>query len=140
GRSAKNSVETTLSHEELREMTGLFRDPATGRPGIFDPRLIGSDGRGNPEFLQNPAAGSYGTLHLTPVSGPGYWNLDLSLIKRTRIRESVNVEFRADAFNVFNHTSFFVGTEAQDINSTSFGRITQTFDPRILQFALKLNF
>ena len=92
------------------------------------------------KFFQNPVAGQFGTLQLTPVSGPGYWNVDMSLIKRTRLRESWNLEFRAEAFNVFNKTNFFVNAEAHDINSTNFGRITGTFDPRILQLALKLKF
>ena len=139
-RSARNSIVTSLSRGELQDRTGLFFDPVSGRPLFVDPSLIGSDGRGNPQILQNPDAGQYGTLQLTPVSGPGFWNVDLSLIKRTKIKESWNLEFRAEAFNAFNHTNFSVGAENNDINSTSFGRLTTTFDPRILQFALKLNF
>src|SRR5262245_5135693 len=140
GRSARNTVITSLSREELQHRTGLFFDPATGRPLFVDPSLIGSDGRGNPQSLQKPEAGQYGTLQLTPVSGPGFWNIDLSLNKRTKIKESWNLEFRAEAFNAFNHTNFSVSNENNDINSTTFGRLTTTFDPRILQFALKLNF
>jgi carboxypeptidase family protein/TonB-dependent receptor-like protein len=140
GRSARNTVITSLSREDLQDKTGLFFDPATGRPLFVDPSLIGSDGRGNPQFLQNPNAGEYGSLQLTPVSGPGFWNVDLSLIKRTKIKESWNLEFRAEAFNAFNHTNFVVSNESNDINSTTFGRLTTTFNPRILQFALKLNF
>jgi hypothetical protein len=140
GRSAKNTAVTSLSRSELQELTGLFYDPATGRPLFVDPSLIGPDGRANPQLLRNPDAGQFGTLQLTPVSGPGYWNVDMSLIKRTKLKESVNLEFRAEAFNVFNHTNFFVSNEANDINSATFGRLTTTFDPRILQFALKLNF
>jgi hypothetical protein len=140
GRSAKNTAVTSLSREELQELTRLSYDPATGRPLFVDPSLIGPDGRANPEILQNPGAGEFGTLQLTPVSGLGYWNIDLSLIKRTKIKESWNLEFRAEAFNALNHTRFFVGAESHDINSTTFGRLTQTFDPRILQFGLKLNF
>jgi hypothetical protein len=140
GRSGKNSVNSTLSAQELQELTGLFFDPASGRPLYIDPSLIGTDGRANMSILSNPAAGFYGTLHLTPVSGPGYWNLDMSAIKRTAITERVNLEFRIEAFNAFNHTNFFVSNEQNDINSTTFGRLTTAFDPRILQFALKLNF
>lgn len=140
GRSGKNTVNTSLSREQLQGLVGLFSEAGTGRPLYVNPSLIGSDGRANPQLLQNPNAGQYGTLQLTPVSGPGYWNVDLSLIKRTKIKESGNLEFRAEAFNAFNHTNFFVGAESNDINSTSFGRINSSFDPRILQFALKLNF
>lgn len=140
GRSARNTVNTSLSRSELQDRTGLFFDPATRRPLFFDPSLIGADGRGNAQFLQNPVAGQYGTLQLTPVSGPGFWNVDLSLIKRTKLTERLNLEFRAEAFNAFNHTNFFVAAENNDINSTTFGRLTQTFDPRIMQLSLKLNF
>jgi carboxypeptidase family protein/TonB-dependent receptor-like protein len=140
GRSGRNTVITSLGRGELQDRTGLFFDPATGRPLFVDPSLIGPDGRANPQMLQNPEAGQYGTLQLTPVSGPGFWNIDMSLIKRTKIKESWNLEFRAEVFNAFNHTNFSVGAESNDINSTTFGRLTATFDPRILQFGLKLNF
>ncbi|MGH9938556.1 MAG: hypothetical protein ACREAM_20135, partial [Blastocatellia bacterium] len=139
-RSARNTVITSLSRSELQDRTGLFFDPASGRPLFVDPSLIGADGRGNPQVLQNPDAGQLGTLQLTPVSGPGFWNVDLSLIKRTKIRETWDLEFRTEAFNAFNHTNFSVSNENNDINATTFGRLTTTFAPRILQFAMKLNF
>ncbi|MET0645826.1 MAG: TonB-dependent receptor [Pyrinomonadaceae bacterium] len=147
-RANRNTVDSTLSNEELQERTGLFFDPTTGRPLLFDPAFIAAV-RANPynnAFLTNPLAGRAGSLGLTPVSGPGYWNMDLGIIKRTPITETVNLEFRAEAFNVFNHTNFFIPVDAatemvrQNINSPTFGQITQTFDPRILQFAVKLNF
>jgi hypothetical protein len=139
GRSSVNTVNTTLSISELQARTGLFFNPVTGRPQLFDPSLIGTDGRANPAFFQNPGAGQIGTLQQTPVSGPGFWNADMALIKRTKISEDTNIELRLEAFNVFNHTNFSVA-ESQSINSASFGRITSTFDPRILQFAFKFNF
>jgi hypothetical protein len=61
------------------------------------------------------------------------------VIKRTRLNERVNFEFRFEAFNILNHTNFNVG-QTQNINSSTFGRITDTFDPRILQFAGKISF
>ena len=139
GRSGKNTATTTLTVEELKNSMGIFFDPVTGRPLIMDPRLIGPDGRANGQFFGHPAPGTIGTLHLTPVSGPGYWNFDFSMIKRTRISERTNVEFRAEFFNVFNHTNF-ITTENQTITSATFGQVTDTFDPRIIQFAVKFNF
>ena len=138
-RSGKNTATTTLSVDQLKNSMGLFFDPVTGRPLVLDPRLIGPDGRANPEFFGHPQPGTTGTLHLTPVSGPGFWNVDFSMIKRTRISERTNIEFRAEFFNVFNHTNFFTG-ENQTITSTTFGQVTDTFDPRIIQFAVKFNF
>jgi len=137
-RSVKNTVNSALTVSQLQGKTGLYKD-SHGRILVFDPSLIAPNGGGNEQFFQNPAAGALGTFQLTPVSGPWYFNVDMSLIKRTRIRENLNVEFRADAFNIFNRTNFDID-QAQNINSPQFGQITKTFDPRVLQFALKMNF
>jgi hypothetical protein len=138
GRSGLNTVNTNLTIGELQSHSGLFFDRTTGAPLMFDPDFIAN----RLTLLSNPSAGTVGSLQLTPVTGPGYWNLDLGLIKRTRINENVNIEFRGEVFNVFNHTNFFITSTAlpQNINASSFGQITDTFDPRIFQFALKLNF
>lgn len=138
GRSGNNSVNSTLSVQELQDRTGLFFDPTTGAPLMFDPNFIAN----RLNVLSNPSAGTVGSLQLTPVSGPSYWNMDMGIIKRTPINENMNVEFRMEVFNVFNHTNFFIGstTLPQNINAATFGQITETFDPRILQFALKFNF
>ena len=148
GRSANNTANTGLSIEELQALTGLFFDPTTGRPLMFSPEVIAAVRtdtsllRDQNGFFSNPLPGTTGNLQLTPVSGPGLWNLDMGFIKRTPITETVNIEFRMEAFNVFNKTNFFIGSTAlnQNINAATFGQITETFDPRILQFALKLNF
>ena len=105
---------------------------------MFDPNFIAN----RLNSLSNPAAGTVGSLQLTPVSGPGYWEMDMGIIKRTPINERMNVEFRMEVFNVFNHTNFFLSstTLPQNINAATFGQITETFDPRIFQFALKFNF
>ena len=148
GRSGINTAVTSLSIDELQQLTGLFFHPVTGRPLMFSPELVNAIRndtsllRDQNGFLANPGPGTVGNLQLTPVSGPGLWNLDMGFIKRTPITETVNIEFRMEAFNVFNKTNFFIGTAGlnQNINATTFGQITQSFDPRILQFALKLNF
>ncbi|HSE18439.1 MAG TPA: TonB-dependent receptor [Pyrinomonadaceae bacterium] len=146
GRSGINAVNSSLTIEELQSLTGLFFDPTTGQPLMFSPELIqalrndSSPLRDANGFLSNPQPGTVGNLQLTPVSGPGLWNLDMGFIKRTPITETVNIEFRMEAFNIFNKTNFFLGNLNQNINSSTFGQITQTYDPRILQFALKLNF
>ncbi len=138
GRSAQNTVNTTLTLDELQEQAGLFFDPTTGAPLMFDPNLVAN----RTTLLTNPAAGTVGSLQLTPVTGPGYWNMDMGIIKRTRINENMNIEFRTEIFNVFNHTNFFISSAnlPQNINAATFGQITETFDPRIFQFAIKFNF
>ncbi len=143
-RSQNNTVNTTLTIPQLQSMVGLFHDPRTGLPLLVDPSLIGPDGRANPAFFTNPPAGTVGNLSLTPVNGPGYWSADITLLKRTKFKENLNLELRLDAFNVFNHTNFNVDNTL-DINSTNFGKITSTSfggnpNERIIQLAFKFNF
>jgi hypothetical protein len=138
-RSGNNTPNTTLTLAELQAATGLFFDPKTGIPLVIDPKLIGSDGRANPAFFTHPAAGTVGHLSLTPVDGPGYWNVDTALIKRIRFKERLGIELRLEAFNVFNHTNFSV-PNTLNIDDTDFGKINSTFDPRILQLAWKFTF
>ncbi len=138
-RSGNNTPNTTLSITELQDRVGLFHDPKTGLPLLVDPALIGTDGRANPAFFTHPTAGTIGQLSLTPVDGPGYWNVDTALIKRTRFKERLGLELRLEAFNVFNHTNFSV-PNSLDIDSTNFGKINSTFDNRIIQLAWKFTF
>jgi hypothetical protein len=73
------------------------------------------------------------------LRGPGLANLDLSLFKNMQIREKIRLQFRAEAFNAFNHVQF--GVPNTNINSNSFGVITsQQNSPRNLQLALRLLF
>jgi hypothetical protein len=143
-RSGKETANSSLTGGQLRQMTGLFHDPVTGLPRLFDPALITAvlaniSAPGSNTLLTNPNAGQFGNLGLTLATGPGYWNADVTLLKRTRISESMNFELRLDAFNVFNHTNFSV-SEDNNVNSQDFGKITSTFSPRILQIAGKFNF
>jgi hypothetical protein len=138
-RSGNNTPNTTLTIEQLQAGTGLFADPKTGLPLVIDPAWIGPDGKASSAFFTNPPAGQVGLLSLTPVDGPGYWNVDTALIKRTRFRERLGVELRLEAFNVFNHTNFSV-PNTLDINDTNFGKINATFDNRILQWSWKFTF
>jgi hypothetical protein len=76
------------------------------------------------------------------LTGPRRVNLDLSLEKSTSITERAKLSFRAEAFNIFNHTQFINpgGGSVVRVSSSLLGQVTQTYDPRILQLALKLTF
>jgi hypothetical protein len=52
------------------------------------------------------AAGPPGNAPRGSVRGPGLQRWDLSLFKNTKIREGMSLQFRAEAFNIFNHTNF----------------------------------
>jgi len=82
--------------------------------------------------------GQFGNSGRNILTGPGYNELDLSLFKRTAIRENMDVEFRAESFNALNHPSFTsLGTV---VGTSTFGAVTATGNPRINQLALKFHF
>ena len=72
------------------------------------------------------------------ISGPGFWQFDLSLSRTFQVREMQKVEFRAEAFNVLN--KFTMMNPVFDLNSNLFGKVIAARDPRIMQFALKYLF
>ena len=82
--------------------------------------------------------GQFGNSGRDILIGPGFSELDLALFKRFGFTENVALEFRAESFNVLNHTSFTgVGTT---VATSTFGAVTSTGNPRINQLALKLYF
>ncbi len=83
---------------------------------------------------------TYGTLPRNFFRAPGRVNLDLSLEKRTRLTERVEMIFRAEFFNLFNHTEWQSPVASSTIASPQVGQITSTFDPRIGQLALRFTF
>jgi hypothetical protein len=92
------------------------------------------------QFTQ-PAAFTFGNVWRTlpDARGPGYQNVDLSLLKNTKLRERINLQFRAEYFNLFNHPNFWQPNTT--LGSQQFGQLnTTTGLPRVGQLALKLLF
>jgi hypothetical protein len=85
----------------------------------------------------NPALRTYGGPR-NAFRGPGRVNLDLALGKSTKIFERLNAQLRLEAFNVFNHAEF--QNPDTNIKHGTFGQVTSTYDPRIVQIALRLDF
>ena len=84
---------------------------------------------------------TYGNLQRNTFRGPGLTNFDLSLEKKTNlVGERVSLLFRAEFFNVLNHTEFLAPVAITSVRSALIGQITSTKDPRIGQLALKLVF
>jgi len=96
--------------------------------------------------------GALGDRGTTVADGPGFHRLDFSTFKNIPITERFHMEFRAEFFNIFNHPNFnapnFGGNgviaipNSGNFNNANFGAIGSTrdapFDPRQIQFALKL--
>ena len=110
---------------------------------------IGDPNTGNRSFTQFfntaalaiPAAGQTtlpserpGALRL-----PGFWRTDLGLFKNIKLSERFGFQFRAEAFNVFNHTNPICCTSTS-FTSPSFGQVSTTRDPRTLELGLKFAF
>jgi hypothetical protein len=109
-----------------RKTGGQFFSPAA-----FGPSALGSEGNSARRFFH----------------GPGVNNWDFAVLKDTAISERVNLEFRAELFNIFNHAQFLnpggiTGFDASTGAATTagFGQVNQTAPPRIAQLALKLIF
>jgi hypothetical protein len=93
-------------------------------------------------------ATNYGNSGVGAVQGPGQWNWDISLLKTTKITERVNMQFRSDFYNAFNHAQFadpggssFATIGFENIASPSTTLITRTnVNPRLIQFGLKFMF
>ena len=80
-----------------------------------------------------------GDLGRNTFTGPGWWNLDFSLVKDTRLTETTQLQFRAEFFNIFNHSTF--ATPGGSLGSQSFGISTGTATAeRQIQLGLRFMF
>jgi len=137
-----------LNESDDRSLTGTFNDtvdepsyagggqklyqnknPRSGQPFF------------NPDYFVFEPMGQVGNAMRRFFSGPGLLNTDLALLKNTRVLENQQIQFRAEAFNVFNHAQF--NNPSGQIDNTGaggFGYVTSANDPRIMQVALKYIF
>jgi len=92
------------------------------------------------QFSEN-ALGTPGTSKRRFFYGPGMDDYDTALVKNMRLAESKSLQFRIEAFNIFNHAQFF-GPQSVDgnISSSTFGQVVSAQPPRLVQLAAKFNF
>jgi hypothetical protein len=120
---------TYLDPRQVQTLTGGANQPVTAN-FYFDP----TPGK----IFGVPAADRYGSSPPNVIQGPGRHNWDMSLFKNIKATEKVNLQFRAEAFNVWNHASF--RNPNMNASSRDFGTISDAGHPRLIQFALKLTF
>jgi len=134
--------------------------PAGGnRPDVVKSTPLPQSNR-NPDAAFDPTwfaaalAGRVGTSGRNQYYGPGLQNYDVALTKDFPLGEQLRLQFRADFFNLFNHTNF--ANPVSDLSNANFGKITQTLGsavanaagttsgpiggPRLIQFSLRLRF
>jgi hypothetical protein len=101
----------------------------------------------NPAAFADPAKHTWGSLGRNIGRGPGYYEIDTAIEKKTAINERLALDFRAEAFNLFNHPIY--GDPDSDVSDGSaFGVITTQLNSgatgigasRRLQFMLRLEF
>jgi hypothetical protein len=130
--------------------SGFALDPgiATSNPGLATrpDRVSGSSTSGahtvnnwfNTNAFSNPAPGFFGNSATGSIIGPGVVNFDMAFYKDFPIKERASFQFRAEAFNIFNHTNFS-GVQTF-YGAGNFGQVTSALDPRIFEFALRFQF
>ncbi len=108
----------------------------------------------NPNAFVAPRGLTLGDSGRNFLRNPGHWNIDMALFKHFAIKENVAFEFRAEAFNIFNHTEWgplggdqggAAGSGGFSSGTSSFGgsNFLQTgtaYSPRILQLGAKFIF
>jgi len=106
----------------------------------------------NPNAFAQPAQGTFGDLGRDSVYGPGYSNVDFSVTKNTKLYERLNLQLRAEFFNIFNHPNFALPAGSISPGIAPAGLISQTPDvaqgnpglggggPRVIQLAAKFTF
>jgi outer membrane receptor protein involved in Fe transport len=90
-------------------------------------------------FTENGVFGYVGSAPRTICCGPGISETDFALVKLIPFNERMHMEFRAETFNVFNHTQFY-NPDGDSTDGAQFGQVTQVKDPRLMQFGLKFYF
>jgi hypothetical protein len=100
----------------------------------------------NPAAYAVPKAGTWGNLPRNSARGPGLWQIDPAITKRTLLTERSSLVFRAESFNIFNRQQ--IGNPVVNLSSNGFGTIPTTVNelptgsgtPRQLQFMVRLEF
>jgi hypothetical protein len=92
----------------------------------------------NTSNYTQPLYGFYGTASNGSIRGPAEFTGNTALYKTFPVGEKVNLQFRAEAFNIANHPSY--AAVSTNYGAGNFGAVTSALDPRILEFALRASF
>jgi hypothetical protein len=113
-------------------------------PGPLKINTNGRNGRTafNSALFPEENIGQLGNAKRRIFYGPGIDDFDLTLQKNVRLAEARSLEFRAEAFNAFNHAQFYgpASVDGQVGDTTNFGHIVSAAAPRLVQLVVKFNF
>jgi len=115
---------------------------ATPASNCFVTDSLGNPIKGRPLFncnaYQQPQGLTFGNSGRNSLNQPYRTNIDMAIYKVFKPTEKVDAQFRAEAFNIFNHTQWW--GENSYVGSTNFTYPNYAHMPRVLQFALRLTF
>jgi hypothetical protein len=95
----------------------------------------------NTSLFSTETLGVLGNSSRRFFHGPGIENFDVEMNKNVRLRESVSVDIRVEAFNVFNHAQFFGPSSVNgNVTDPNFGHVVSAAPPRLVQLAVKVHF
>ncbi|MEW6210106.1 MAG: TonB-dependent receptor [Acidobacteriota bacterium] len=154
-----------MDAKQLQDAIRIRKDPeAALRGNVFwlPEDIIVNTQRAFGTLTDAPPTGRYIGPPTTPgqsgsfiqLYGPSFFRADISLVKKTRVTETVNIEFRTEFLNAFNNINFLIGSPAADatnigVGGLTFGQTNQAYqdlsttnDPggRLIQFVFRINF
>jgi len=150
-----NDTTTYINPSTGQSVTESYADRAVPNNGggrdrpntLFKPGL---GNKTNAEYFNIAAfapqpTGEVGNTPRNSLFGPDFRHVDLSLFKNFAVTERVNLQFRAEAYNISNTPSFIfpLGDSSTELGSTNFGAVSNfdpNYTPRLYQFALKAQF
>jgi hypothetical protein len=140
-----NNGDNSLLGAEPNGINNFGIDEPDVAPGPLN--LNGNPRNGNAYFntalFSQNTLGTPGTAKRRYFYGPGMNNFDMALLKDVKLTESKALQFRLEAFNVFNHAQFFgpltVDGNIGDVGST-FGQVISADPPRLVQLGFKFLF
>ncbi|HWC16329.1 MAG TPA: hypothetical protein VG498_04915, partial [Terriglobales bacterium] len=133
-----------LTSASDRELMGSIDYLSPGKPDQIAPVHILSPQKSgglylDPSSFTDSALGQIGNAPRTICCGPGIFNFDIGLHRTFAIQESVKMEVRGEAFNLFNHTQF-LNPDGNITNTSTFGYVDRARDPRLVQGVLRFVF
>jgi hypothetical protein len=118
-----------------------YQKASNGRVGnfYFDPSAFSTAGLSAINAVLNPASATYGTLGRNAFRGPDLVNTNITVAKAIALYgDKMKLQIRGEFFNILNHAEF--SNPNTTFTSSSFGQVSSTADPRIIQLAARFVF
>ncbi|HST53855.1 MAG TPA: carboxypeptidase regulatory-like domain-containing protein [Pyrinomonadaceae bacterium] len=113
-------------------------DPNSGAPRTAQQYFNTSCFQPNPAATATNISNTPGNAQRGSINGPPTYRVDFSLFKNIHFSESMRIQLRGEAFNIFNHTNF--RTLSTNVTAANFGAVTAVRDPRTIQLGVKFYF